>query len=64
MWLDGSDEEKDGQEEAAGERGERCEVCKERASGRVEMWSEEKEEPEERRERDARRREERGKKEA
>ena len=29
MWLDGSDEEQDGQEEAAGERRERCEVWKE-----------------------------------
>ena len=44
MWLDCSDEEQEGQEEAAGERGERCEVWKDRVSGRVEMWSEESEE--------------------
>ena len=49
MWLDGSDEEQGGQEEAAEERSERCEVWKERLSGRVEVSSEENQEPEERR---------------
>ena len=51
-WLDGSDEEQDGQEEAAGERGEMYEVWKEKVSGREEVWSEVNEEPEERRERE------------
>ena len=44
MWLDCSDEEQEGQEGEAGGRGERCEVWKERVSGRGEMWSEESEE--------------------
>ena len=39
------DGEQEGQEETAKERGERCEVWKESASGRVEVWSEENEEP-------------------
>ena len=38
MWLDGSDEKQEGQEGSAGGRGERCEMWKERVSGRVEMW--------------------------
>ena len=42
MWLHRSDEE----QEEAGERGERCEVWKERVRGRVVLWSEENEEPE------------------
>ena len=41
MWLDGSDEEREGHGGSTG--GERCEVC-----GRVEVWSEESEEQEER----------------
>ena len=41
MWLDGSDEEREGHGGSTG--GERCEVC-----GRVEVWSEENEEQEER----------------
>ena len=44
VWLDYSDEEEEGEEEAAGGRSERCEVWKERVSGRVEMRSEENEE--------------------
>ena len=47
-WLDGSDEVQDGQEEAAGEIGEWCEVWKERVE----------------RARDARRSSERGKEKA
>ena len=61
MWFDCSDEEQGEREEEAGERGERYEVWKGRVSGRVEMWSEENEEPEMRRERE-RERERRGKK--
>ena len=45
MWLDCSDGEQEGQEETARERGERCEVWKERVSGRVEVRSEENKEP-------------------
>ena len=41
MWLDGSDEEREGHGGSTG--GERCEVC-----GRVEVWNEESEEQEER----------------
>ena len=46
MWLDCSDGEQERQEETAKERGERCEVWKERVSGRVEVRSEENKEPE------------------
>ena len=51
LWLDCSDEEQERQEGEAGERSEKCEVWKERVSGRVEMWGEQNEEPEVRRER-------------
>ena len=47
IWLDGSDEEHEGQEGSAGGRGERCEVRNERVSGRVEVWNEENEESKE-----------------